>query len=231
MVEIIPALMPRDYDELEILVGKVNQFAKHVQIDVMDGVYVKNKSFPYGDIKGDFGTILREEKALPFWDEIDYEVDLMVVNPQRDALDWIKAGVSRIIIHKNSSEDACKIIKELKAQYGGEADDPFRVEFGVAIMPEEDISTIGEFIEEADFVQQMGIENIGHQGEEMSEGVLSNISTLRSMYPQLIISVDGGVNLETAERLISLGVDRLVSGSYILNSENPKNSFDSLSSL
>jgi ribulose-phosphate 3-epimerase len=98
-------------------------------------------------------------------------------------------------------------------------------------MPEEDISIIGEFIEEADFVQQMGIENIGHQGEEMSERVLSNISTLRSMYPQLIISVDGGVNLETAERLISLGVDRLVSGSYILNSENPKNSFDSLSSL
>ena len=69
-----------------------------------------------------------------------------------------------------------------------------------------------------DFVQFMGIENIGYQGEPFDERVFEKIRELRERFPDTIISVDGGVSLENADKLIEAGANRLVSGSAIFES-------------
>ena len=69
-----------------------------------------------------------------------------------------------------------------------------------------------------DFVQCMGIANIGFQGEEFDERVLNQIKELRSQYKELIISVDGSVNEITAPLLVKAGANRLVIGSAVMNS-------------
>ena len=94
------------------------------------------------------------------------------------------------------------------------------IEVGVAIGPDESLEFADELIRNTDFVQIMGIQNIGNQGESFDESVFAQIENLRAKYPNVILSIDGGVNLDNAKRLKDAGVDRLVSGSTIFGSEN-----------
>jgi pentose-5-phosphate-3-epimerase len=66
----------------------------------------------------------------------------------------------------------------------------------------------------------MGISHIGMQGEEFNEEVLENIKILKEKFSEIIISVDGGVNLTSGEKLKEVGVDRLVSGSAIFSASD-----------
>jgi ribulose-phosphate 3-epimerase len=77
----------------------------------------------------------------------------------------------------------------------------------------------------------MGIKNVGFQGQDMDEKVYETISAIRAKYPELPISVDGGVTLENAGDLVDAGATRLVSGSAIFGSNNPKEAIDYLKSL
>ena len=66
----------------------------------------------------------------------------------------------------------------------------------------------------------MGINHVGFQGEPFDERVIEKVKAVRAKYPEMIISVDGGVSLETAPKLIEAGVSRLIVGSAIFNSDN-----------
>ena len=98
--------MPRNFKDLRERMSLVSGFVPLVQIDVMDGVFVPNKSWPY--IKKpdpDFLKILNEENSFPYWEELDFEVDLMVSNPAVLVPEWITAGTKRLIVHIESVTD------------------------------------------------------------------------------------------------------------------------------
>ena len=67
----------------------------------------------------------------------------------------------------------------------------------------------------------MGIDEVGMQGQKFDKKVFENIKFLKAELPGLVLSVDGGVNLEDAEALLDLGADRLVVGSAIWKSSDP----------
>ena len=77
----------------------------------------------------------------------------------------------------------------------------------------------------------MGIEKIGFQGQSFDERVLHKVNDLRERFPELIISIDGGVSLETAPLLIKAGANRLVAGSAILKSEDIEKTIKEFQSL
>ena len=77
----------------------------------------------------------------------------------------------------------------------------------------------------------MGIEKIGYQGQPFDERVIDQVKALRKEYPELIISVDGGVSFDTAPRLIEAGANRLVVGSVIFNSLDIRETVLALRSL
>ena len=79
-----------------------------------------------------------------------------------------------------------------------------------------------------DFVQFMGIDNVGFQHQEFNDQVLEKISDLRGMYPNIHISVDGGVSFDNASELISAGATRLISGSTIFESDDIAKAIDDL---
>jgi len=93
-------------------------------------------------------------------------------------------------------------------------------EIGVAINTSTPIDKIFPLISLLDFVQVMGIERIGFQGEEFDERCLEHVKNLRAKYSDLVIAVDGGVDMGTAELLRNAGADRLVSGSAVFDSED-----------
>ena len=216
MTEIIPAIMPKNLEDLKEKAETVFPYVKTIQLDLMDGEYVEAKTWPFfPKDKTEVEEILRG-KALPFSESVSYELDLMVMNPENDLKKYFAFRPARIIFHARSIENHTKFIETL-SKYRNENEE---VEIGVAISCAEDLNYADELVRNTDFVQIMGIEQIGKQGEALDERVFTQIKNLKNIYPNVIISIDGGVNLENAKRLKDAGVDRLVSGSTIFNSEN-----------
>ena len=91
-------------------------------------------------------------------------------------------------------------------------------QIGVAINTTTSVELLKPLISHIDFVQCMGIEKIGFQGEPFDERAIDQVKSLRKDFPELIISVDGGVNLDSASELIKAGANRLVAGSAIFQS-------------
>jgi len=221
--------MPKSFEDLALKVDSVAGFVSRVQIDVMDGKFVPERTWPYFSYHdSEFVAILSESAGLPLWDKIDYEVDLMVSTPETDVFDWIKAGVKRVILHIESTEELVKLIGEIRAEFGNPKESEFAPEIGIAANNDTSFEELEEFVSLADFIQVMGIARIGYQGEKFDERAISRITQLRKKFPGLIISVDGGVNNETAPRLVEAGASRLVSGSYLFKSLNIKEAIETL---
>ncbi|MBI2618221.1 hypothetical protein HYW58_02095 [Candidatus Kaiserbacteria bacterium] len=219
MVEIIPAIMPENLKDLRGKVARVKGLVPLVQIDVMDGEFVPEKSWPYtASGTKEFQDCVRQG-SLPYWDEIEYEVDLMVARPEKVVQEWMALQVRRIIIHIESTNSIHDIISRIEKECSRESEEGIcHTERGLALSTATPNETLEPYIHDIDFVQLMGIEKIGYQGQPFDKRVLEKIKSLRHLHPHLIISVDGGVNMETAPALVRAGATRLVSGSAIFTS-------------
>ena len=221
MTEIIPAILARDFADLEEKVSRIAGAAPLVQVDICDGKFTPHACWPYSRQDDNFEAIIGEEKGMPRWEDVDYEFDLMIANPEEEIHNWIIAGASRIVLHYESVADFPAALARIRAAVGYSRDSFLVPDIGVAININTPNSILEAILSEVDFVQFMGIKRIGFQGETMNDEVIEKISTFRAAHPESIISVDGGVNRDTAPLLIQAGANRLVSGSAILNSESP----------
>lgn len=213
--EIIPAILPRDFTELEEKIGLVKDAVKTVQIDVCDGQFTPQASWPYRKHDDSFEKIIHEDDGLPGWEKLNFEIDLMANKPEERVEEWVTAGATRIILHVESKGDVEQAIKMLKD----------RVEIGLALNIDTPISEIGNprlGIAEGSvqFIQLMGIDHIGFQGQEFDVKVVDKIKAVKKMCPQFPVSIDGGVSLANARQLIDAGADRLIVGSAIFDSDN-----------
>jgi len=222
MAEIIPAILAKSYEELEEKLDIVAGHTKSVQIDICDGQYVQNRTWPYlkGTLSGSdqiFDDIISQEKALPHWEEIDFEFDLMVKDPYVKIPDFVSAGATRVIVHKGSVSD--EELRSIIKDFGKDTDlSFFKVELGIALMPGDSPEAIKAIADKTDFVQIMGIDRIGFQGQSFDSRALELVKALKKAYPDLPCAVDGHVDLDTAKELIKAGTDRLVVGSALFES-------------
>jgi ribulose-phosphate 3-epimerase len=199
-----------------------------VQIDLCDGIFVPSQTWPFstgGMEDYNFHRIMNEEEGMPFWEEVDFELDLMVADAVENFDLYLKLGARRMIFHIEAMES----VEEFK--HFLEGIDPYvrdTVSIGVAINSSTPASTIFPIINLIEFVQCMGIARIGYQGEKFDERCIENIKILKEKYPDLVIAVDGSVNLETAPLLVEAGAERLAAGSVIFNSNAIINTIEQL---
>lgn len=215
MTEVIPAILAKDINDLRQKIANVVNISHIVQIDMCDGKFVQSTSWPMarGDMEST-ALILGEEEGMPYWEHLDFEFDLMVKNAIKQFDFFVRLGAKRIIFHLEAEDE-----KELKGFI--DSIDPYtreNLEIGIAINTTTEIEKLFPFINSIDFVQCMGIEHIGFQGEAFDDRVLDQIRGLKKEYSDLIISVDGCVNEETAPRLVEAGANRLVAGSVLMRS-------------
>lgn len=219
-MEIIPAILTNNYEDLKNKISLVRGFSSIVQIDICDGEFVRTMTWPFlghNHLDKYFLAILDEREGMPFWEDIDFELDLMTKDSLTNFDIYSKLSPKRIIFHLEAFENVEEFREAL------EGFDPYlkdMIEFGIAISPNTDIAILDKFTSIVSFVQFMGIENIGHQGEEFSPKVFENIKKFKNKYPDFIVSVDGGVDLYIASELKKIGVDRVVSGSAIYSSDD-----------
>ena len=216
-IEIIPALIPQSLEEISNRVEYVQGLATFIQIDITDGVLAGAKSWPLTpNAQDELVPIQSEEEGMPYWDSVDYELDLMVSPENMDMEKFMSLGPSRIIFH---TKDALVLEDYLLKTPRG------TVQVGVAFDIEDTVDTMKPLFEKVDFVQCMGIAKIGFQGVPFDERVYENISKIRDVYPTMPITVDGGVTLENAQKLADAGATRLVVGSAIFHSNDPRSAY------
>lgn len=214
MIQIIPAVIPGNLIDLRQKVNLVKDYVKWVQIDVMDGDFVSSVSWPYEtEDLGEFQNMVSLGERLPFADELSYEIDLMVSNPETEIQKWYMLGVRRFLIHIESVESS-DVLEHIFVKA------PPGAQIGVALSMGTGVDLLEPILSEVSVVQFMGIDKIGYQGQPFNKKVIDSIKELRKLSKDVIISVDGGVSLSTAPALVEAGAQRLVSGSAIFGSGN-----------
>lgn len=220
MAEIIPAILEKDYGDLKDKIALVRGVVPMVQIDFCDGIFVPTRTWPFysgGGADEHFQRILNEQEGMPFWEDIDFEFDLMVADAVENFDIYTKLGPKRIIFH-------IEAVGELESfHHFLEGIDMYirdSFEIGIAINPSTPLDQIFPLISCVDFVQCMGNDKIGHQGMSLDEQVYEKIKVLREKYSDLPIAVDIGVNRETASLLIEAGATKLVAGGAIFKTDD-----------
>lgn len=173
MHEIIPAILPHSVEELKKEVAALPGDITFIHFDVL------------------------EEDV---WEPItqDFEVHLMVKNPDAIADKWIERGAKRLSMHSVGESLA-------KHREGAEV--------GLAVVLQKPLEEVFPFLDFVDYVHLMSIAEIGAQGHALDERIFDRIREVRKNFPNLPISVDGGVNLMNYKKVLDAGANRLVVGS------------------
>ena len=200
-MEIIPAVLPKSLSELQEKIALLPREAKTVHLDFCDNGFLCPEIFP-------------------FRDRFLFEAHLMLAEPERVFDAVIRAGVSRIIVHIETVRDFGKL-KALRGWSQPPSIPPLEggkergVEIGLAINLDTPSEVPVPFLSEIDVVQFMGIKNVGFQGQPFDNRVIEKVAKFHAEHPDIVVSVDGGVNAENAPALGSAGASRLVVGSAI----------------
>ncbi len=215
MNTIVPAVIPQSFEHIDEALTLVSGLTREVQIDIVDGHFVPFTSWPY---RGG-GSVMLLSK---YTKEFVIEVDLMQSEPEKALPLYVDAGVKKVVVHLES-------VKDLKAILAHHATHHY--ELGFSIRNDTPLTVLTHVIESADYVQLMGIRQIGSQGQPFDTEVLTRIKILRESYPDLLISIDGSVNEETLPQLRASGANRFISGSAIFGAPNPREAYEKLVAL
>lgn len=208
--QIIPAILAKDKKGFELQWKKVAPYFNYLQIDIMDGQFVKQKNniSPY-KIKG----LMRGKKV---------EIHLMVESVSKYIATWSKfSNVQKIIWHYEADRDEKHIIKLvdfLKRK---------KIKAGLAINPKTGLAKIKKLIPLFDTIQIMGV-NPGKQGQKFQSSIIEQIKALKYKYPKINIAVDGGVNEKNFSTITKAGANCIGIGSYLQKAGNVKEAIKKL---
>ncbi|MFH0852009.1 MAG: ribulose-phosphate 3-epimerase [bacterium] len=214
MPEIIPAILAKDFDDLKKKIKLVEPYVDWVQLDIGDGKFTATKTWD------------NPEDLKKIETKLNFEVHLMISEPEKEIDRWIVSGVKRILIHYESTEKLTEISEKLKAA-GMEMGLVLNLQTPINVLENFPISQFPNF----QVIQLMGIQEIGYYGHPFSERVLPKIFDLRSKYSDIKIAVDGGINAETGKKAAASGADILVAGSAIFGSADIKGSIEKLKNI
>jgi ribulose-phosphate 3-epimerase len=208
ITQISVSILSLDYNDQTVIDASIMRItnANYVHFDVMDGKFVKAKTYDDKIVKATNAGVLKKD------------VHLMIKDPEKAIDKYLKAGADMISFHAEASKTPKKIIDKIRKK-GALA--------GIAISPKTAIKKIEKLLSDVDFVLVMTVEP-GRGGQKLIKACLKKIKELRKKNPALIIEADGGINDKNAGEVINAGADIIVSGSYIWKSTDPKLAIDLL---
>ena len=192
MIDIKPAIISADFNEVKQKVEDLETLVKTVHIDVADGLFTS------------LTTHYTPDDLYDLPGRIKLEAHLMISEPEDLLRAWTTA-VDRIVVHLEAVKDLETVIEALK---------PYHTKLGVAVLLDTPLTDLVPYLNQIDLIQLMAIAEIGKQGEILDQKIYQKIKSLRSRFTGQI-QIDGGVTLDNASELIEAGADSLVVGSAI----------------
>jgi len=200
---VIPTVFAQSKEEFDERFSRIVSVAKYIQIDFMDGKFVKTKGIRIEDVPD-----LRKYR-------VRFEAHLMVNRPERYLDNLKKKGFRKVIFHYEVLKDLDRIkrlIFEIKKR---------KIEAWIALNPSTHIEKIESILERIDGVLFMGV-HPGREGQKFVDKVYKNIRKVKKIHKRTKIQVDGGVNLLNIGKLGKLKVNYVNSGSFIYLADDPK---------
>ncbi|MCL6103817.1 MAG: ribulose-phosphate 3-epimerase [Bacteroidetes bacterium] len=209
---IAPSLLAADFTRLGEEIQMVNRSAADwIHCDVMDGHFVPNISIGI--------PVIEQIKKIA---EKPLDVHLMISDPDRYLERFKEAGADILTVHYETCPHLNRTVGAIR-ELGMRA--------GVAINPHTPVQMLLDIIHDLDLILLMTV-NPGFGGQKFIQGSYKRLVTLRQMVntlsPNVLIEVDGGVNLETGKQLFMAGADVLVAGNYIFTSSDPVGAIEAL---
>ena len=215
MTIVSPSLLAADFLHLDSDIEMINRSeAEWLHLDVMDGVFVPNISFGFPVLEA---VAKKCTKAL--------DVHFMIVHPEQYIKQTAKLGAMMMNVHYEACTHLHRTIQEIHDA---------GIKAGVTLNPATPVSVLEDIIQDVDMVLLMSV-NPGFGGQKFIENTIDKVKRLRKLIEEkgskALIEVDGGVQAETAPRLVAAGVDVLGSGSYVFKSATPEAVIHSLREL
>jgi ribulose-phosphate 3-epimerase len=210
-----PSLLAADFGNLhkEVLMLNKSQ-ADWIHLDIMDGLFVPNISFGFPVL-----DYVRKSSEKPL------DVHLMIIDPDRYLSRFHEGGAGILTVQYEACTHLHRTVSEVR-NLGMRA--------GVALNPHTPVSLLRNILPYIDMVLIMTV-NPGFGGQSFIQESYNKIAELRKMIDtggyNVLIEVDGGIDISNAAQLISTGVDVLVAGNSVFSSADPAETIRRLKNL
>ena len=206
MVKIAPSILSANFLNLGKEIKAANKAgADMLHIDIMDGHFVPNITIGPFIVES-----IRKITSLPL------DVHLMIEEPDRYLMDFIKAGADFLTVHYETSVHLHRTVQRIKES---------GVKAGVSLNPATSILSVEHILPDVEFVLLMSV-NPGFGGQKFIPHIIHKITALKKIIRNrglsTLIEVDGGIKLDNAKEVVSAGADILVMGSAFFNSKDYK---------
>ena len=210
-----PSLLAADFLHLDSELEMINRSdAYWLHLDVMDGVFVPNISFGFPVLEA---VAKKCRKPL--------DVHYMIVHPEQYIQQTAKLGAMMMNVHVEACTHLHRTVQEIHGS---------GMKAGVTLNPSTPVSVLEDIIGDVDMVLLMSV-NPGFGGQKFIEQTIRKVKCLRRLIDETgstaLIEIDGGVQAETAPRLVEAGADVLVAGSYVFHSPTPEETISALRAL
>lgn len=206
MFEIAPSILSADFTRLaeEIAAVKAGG-AKMLHVDVMDGHFVPNITIG-----------LPVVKSLRKATDMTIDCHLMISEPGRYAVEFVKAGADMVSVHVEADDHLQRTLTAIK-EAGAKA--------GIAINPGTSLDTLTEGLPYADFILLMSV-NPGFGGQKFVPTMLDKLRRLKSTIKDrdlaTKIEIDGGIDETNIGDIVGAGAEMIVAGSAVFGRGKPE---------